>query len=331
MVTSPDALSWGFLGTGSIASTVAGEVRESGAGRLTTVVSRDRARAEAFAKEFGFSTVVTDARDMFASADIDAVYIALPHALHVEAILTALDAGKHVLCEKPLGMSAEEIQTVVAHPRSASLIVAEGFMVRHHPQWLWIEEQIAAGTIGDVGAVQCLTALPFPQRAPPPTRGEGSLLLDIGCYAVHIARTIFRREPTQVSATCKYDRTGVRDVDFTALLSFPEGSAQILNSASLYYSGRYQILGTRGNIEVFNPVKPAQDGTTTLGVVTDKGGRQTMSFPPARQYALQFANFTSAVRTRSTPRITLGNSLGNARCIDAIRASAAAAGTPILL
>jgi predicted dehydrogenase len=123
----------------------------------------------------------------------------------------------------------------------------------------------------------------------------------------------------------------VRDVGFAALLYFSAGYAQILNSASLHFAGRYQILGTRGNIEVFNPVKPAPDGTTTLAFVTEKGGRQTLSFPPANQYALEFANFTAAVRTGADSRISLDNSLGNARCLDAVRASDAAAGTVVVL
>ena len=212
MKNNTDGIGWGFFGAGSISATVAQEVRNFGGGRLVAVCGRNLERTKAFADTHGFEVAYDQPDALLNDRRVDAVYIALPHSLHVETILRALDAGKHVLCEKPLAMTAEEAARVMAHPRSQSLVIAEGFMVRHHPQWKWILETIASGQIGKVRAIQAHSCLMLPAGNPGTgLPGEGSLLLDIGCYSVHLVRTIAGAEPRQISARMEFAANTQRD------------------------------------------------------------------------------------------------------------------------
>ena len=159
MKNNTDGIGWGFFGAGSISATVAQEVRNFGGGKFVAVCGRNLERTKTFADTHGFEAAYDQPDALLNDQRVDAVYIALPHSLHVETILRALDAGKHVLCEKPFAMTAEEAARVMAHPRSQSLVIAEGFMVRHHPQWKWILETIASGQIGKVRAIQAHSCL----------------------------------------------------------------------------------------------------------------------------------------------------------------------------
>lgn len=323
------SIGWGFIGTGSISATVAEQMAETGGGRLAAVWGHRPDGAEAFARQFGGATVCEDQRELVRNPQVDAVYIALPHSLHLDAIVDALDAGKHVLCEKPLGMTAAEVQQVLAHPRAAKVAIGEGFMVRHHPQWTWITDRISAGELGTIRSVQmhsCLN-LPPPQsdRGLP---GNGSFILDIGCYSVHLARAIFAARPQQVRSRMAFDEAGVRDTGFTVDLEFATGSAQIFASANVSPARRVHILGDAGSIEAFNPIHPAPDGTATVRLTTAEGSSEKI-FPRAPQYGLQMAEFQRAVLAGTQPLVTLADAYDNAATIDAIRQSDADGGSPV--
>ena len=314
-------LGWGFIGTGNISATAAREARESGSARLVSVWGRDAQRAYSFAQEHGFEDVCENLADLFANDAVEAVYVALPHALHVDVVLEALDAGKHVLCEKPLGLNAEEVQRVVDHPASNSCWVAEGFMVRHHPQWRWIESVIADGVIGHVRMIQahsCMGALvgvPTSQQL----AGQGSILLDIGCYSVHLIRTLFGAEPRHVSS---FANDGEPDTSVVVQLRFAHGWAQFFVSQGAAPARRMHIIGEMGSIEVFSPIRPPRDAGATVIVHSQHAGQSSeLQFPENGQFGLQFADFRRAVRGRTPPLVDLQNALANARCMDAIRRS----------
>jgi predicted dehydrogenase len=331
LIQNATPLGWGFLGTGSISATVAKELKVIGQGRLAAVYGRDIERTRAFAAEHDFAVACKDIEAVLREDAVDAVYIALPHSLHIDCILAALDAGKHVLCEKPLGMNKAEVRRVMAHPRGASCVVSEGFMVRHHPQWRWILDSIAAGAIGKVRGVQAHSCLPFAAPAHPPRLpGESSLLLDIGCYSVHLARAIFRAEPEKVSARMDYDEGGHYDVRLSAQLDFPAGQAHLFVATGMRPARRLHILGSGGSIEVFNPVQPSPAGTATVRLIGADGAMHEEVFAHAPQYALQFQDFAQAVTRGRPPLVPLGDALGNAIALDAIRISAAAEGALVL-
>ncbi len=312
-----DPIKWGFIGAGPISGTVAQQAAASGTARLVGVWGRDEERTRIFAREQGFDAAFADLDELLGDDAIEAVYVALPHALHVDVVLRALDAGKHVLCEKPLGMNAAEVARVRDHPASRSLRVAEGFMVRHQPQWQWIASRIAEGAIGGIRLVQSHSSVPLPEAAAT-LPGQGSLLLDIACYPVHLIRTIFGAEPHTVSAFAGIENG--RDVTIAAQMQFLEGWAQLFVSRKFAPTRRMHIVGESGNIEVFAPIHAPPGGGSRV-VVTSQGQTIERLFPAIEQYGLQFADFARAVRKGTEPLVDLDNALANARCLDAVRQS----------
>lgn len=324
MEISRRAVGWGFLGCGPISATVASEVNRFGGGRLVAACGRDLDRTRSFAETHGFEQAYTQTSALLEDPRVDAVYVALPHSLHVEAILAALAAGKHVLCEKPLAMTVQEVELVRSHPRSSALVVAEGFMMRHHPQWTWVMETIANGRIGAVRGLHAHSCLRLPGPAPEQNLpGQGSVLLDIGCYSVHLARTICGSDPMRVFARMEYAPGTNRDISISAHLSFQDSSAQLFAASALQPARRIHILGTEGTIELHNPIHSAPDGTASISISARDGSSERKVFPWAPQYALQFQDVCRAITEGSKSLVGLDDSLANAKVLDAIRASAA--------
>jgi predicted dehydrogenase len=325
-----NAVGLGILGTGSISATVVGQLRDSTLVRPVAVSSRTLDKAGSFATRFDIPKAYDTMEALLDDPAVEAVYVGLPHALHVEAVVAALDAGKHVLCEKPMGRTARELQQIADHARSGELIVTEGFMLRHQPQWKWVEGEIAAGSLGTVKAVHIFNALTVPRSPPDPMRlslpGDGSLLLDIGCYSVHLARTIFGEDPIDASARIEFDATG-RDTLVDAALRFAEGSAHITLATTLRSARRIHILGTDGNIEVFFPVhSPSGEARLLVTLKGEDGPAREMKFPIGNQYGDQLEEFSRAIREQCQPLVPLSHTIGNARTLDAIAKSAAHAG-----
>ncbi len=323
---APEPLGWGVVGTGNISTTVVEQLAAVTGERPVAVSSRTAEKAAQFAEKHGIAASYDSVAGLLADPAVEAVYIALPHSAHLDAILQALDAGKHVLCEKPMGMSAGEIERIEQHPQAKNLTIGEGFMLRHQPQWRWVEEAIRSGGLGRVRAVHAFSALTIPRSPPDPTRGalpgDGSLLLDIGCYSVHQMRTIFGAEPTEVSASIEFDDAGVDNM-VSATLRFPEGTGHLTIATTLKRGRRVHILGTQGSIEMLNPVHSPAGTARVLAVLAgDDGDPKEMQFPIDQQYGLQLQEFASAVRQGRQPMVSLTNALGNARVIDAIRTSA---------
>lgn len=335
MTEKSGLVGWGIAGTGSISATVADQLKGSSIALPVAVSSRTLDKARAFASDHGLAAGYGSLADLLADPQVEAVYIGLPHSAHVNAVLQSLDAGKHVLCEKPMGLGAAEVERIAAHPRAADLLIAEGFMLRHQPQWQWVEETIRSGKLGRVRAVHSFTALTVPRGAPDPTRtalpGDGSLLLDIGCYSVHQARTIFGGEPIDVAAHIEFDDTG-RDTLVDATLRFADGTARFTVATTLKRGRRVHILGTEGNIEMLTPVHSPSGTARLLASLTGEDGEpRELTFPVGNQYGAQLEQFSHAVRNGTQPLVPLSDALGNARTLDAIRASAANGGLWIAL
>lgn len=319
---------WGFAGTGGISATMASQIADSSVSRIAAVSSRSLTSARAFATTHGIAGAHDSLDGLLADPAIEAIYIALPHALHKSTVLAALDAGKHVLCEKPLALNSAEAAEIAAHPRAKSLIIAEGFMVRYQPQWEWIQAQIAAEKLGTIKQVTAFTALQLPPAEPDPTRGtlagDRSLLLDIGCYSVHLVRTIFNAEPLRISAVIERDALTGLETFIKASLDFGGRYADIVVSNALRRGRRIHVLGSAGSLEVMTPIHTPPTGAKVLAALAGDGNADPVeqTFASAAQYGLQMDDVSRCIRSGGQPRVTLANALGNTRALDAIVASA---------
>lgn len=321
------AIRIGILG----ASNIAGKVIASGALEgenysVSAVASRTLAKAEAFAGKYGVPTAFASYEDMLASADVDAVYITLPNHLHVEASMHALEAGKHVLLEKPAAPTTDELQNLIgASSKHTKLKVMEAFMYRFHPQWSAIKGLITAGSIGKLRAVD--THFSYMNRDAGnirnayPLSAGGGVLFDIGCYGISVARLLYGEEAKSVTASLELDETGTVDVLTSAVMKFPSGLATFTCSSRAERYQHVRIVGEEGVIEVPWPFNP-EAGKPANFSITDARGTEQISVPASNQYKLQFEGFAEAILTDKPVAVSLDDSLANLKTIEAIIDSA---------
>jgi predicted dehydrogenase len=326
---SSSPLRWGILSTAAIAADhVVPALHGADGHEVTAVGSRDAERARAWAQDHGIARSHGSYEDLLADDHVDAIYNPLPNHLHVDWTIAALEAGKHVLCEKPLGCDTDDarrlVEAAAAHP---DLVTMEAFMYRFHPQWIEARELAQSGRIGDVRTIQ--TFFSYFNDDPTNVRHNpdwgGGALLDIGCYPISQARWLFDAEPSRVMSLVELDPGFGTDRLTSATLDFGEGrSATFTVGTQLHGHQRAQIVGTSGRIEVDIPVNSPKDRPTRLTVV-DASGAETLEFGPVDQYACQADAFARAVlgdRSAATP---LSDAIANMAVIDALFTSAAEA------
>lgn len=255
------------------------------------------------------------------SDDIDAVYVPLPNSMHVEWTLKALEAGKHVLCEKPFSLDAEGAESAVETAREGGLVLMEGFMYRLHPQTLRLGELIKEGAVGTVR--QVLAQFGHRLDDPDDVRGIGSLgggsLGDVGCYAVSGVRLAFGGEPRRVSAFARFDEDDA-DRELAGVLEFDEGVGVVSCSLSSARRERMEIVGTDGRIILDAPFRADKAGGT-LEIIRG-GDATTKSFEEGEPYLAELEEFAAAVREEREPAVGAEEILGNARAIGALLESA---------
>jgi len=325
-------LRWGVLGTAGIArSQVVPAIQSSSNGRVVAVAGRDPSRTADFAAAFGVKTTFPGYAELIASPEVDAVYVPLPNSLHAEWSLSAADAGKPVLCEKPLARNAAEAQRVVDRFAAKGIPLMEGFMYRFHPQNLHVLDLIADGAIGVVREMRAHLSVDIMQAAASgnvrfdKALGGGSLL-DMGCYAVNVVRRVFGEKPAAVMASLDIDgKTGV-DLSAAALLQFSDGrTASVSSSFKAGGQGTYQIIGTKGTIEVPRAFIPGMGSRAAEGlvvVVDADGHRAEIRFEPVDQYRLMAEAFADAVLSGRPVPCPPQDAVNNLRVLDAIDASA---------
>jgi predicted dehydrogenase len=324
---------WGVLGVANIAmEKVIPGMQRAERCDIAAIASRDETRARAAAARLGIARAYGSYEALLADPEIEAIYNPLPNELHVPWTIKALEAGKHVLCEKPVALDAYEARTLIAARDRAGKLVAEAFMVRYHPQWRRARELAQSGAIGPVGAIQTFFSYrlldPENVRNRPPGGGG---LYDIGCYAIVTARYVFGAEPTRVVATLDRDPKFGVDRLVSAILEFP-GARHLTFSAATQLSPyqRVTIVGEAGRIEVavpFNalPDRPMRivvdDGSDLLG-----GGARVEEFPVCDQYGLQGDAFSSAALGEAPLEFGIEDAVLNMRVIDALFRSTEGAG-----
>ena len=242
---------WGILSTARIGQKrLIPAIQKSRNGVVTSVASRDLRKAKQFGREMGIPHAMGSYEELLASKDVDAVYIPLPNSLHKEWTVKAAEAGKHVLCEKPMGLDVEEVNAMSAAASANHVKLMEAFMYRFHPQTEKIIQMVRDGEIGKLRAIQAAFAFTlnnWDDIRYNPRLGGGSLM-DVGCYCVNICRTLVGAEPVTVYATANWAPTGVDEL-MVANLVFPDGVlAQFTCGFVLDRSQHYQVMGTEGTI-----------------------------------------------------------------------------------
>lgn len=250
-------LRWGIISTANIARQfLIPAMHAAENAEVVAVASRDRRRGEAFAKQAGIPTVHDSYEELLADAGVDAVYNPLPNHLHVPLSVQAVEAGKHVLCEKPLGLSVTDIAPLLkAAAERPRQVVMEAFMYRFHPQWVKVRELIAAGELGEIKTVHAeFTYFNRDQdnvRNRPDIGGGG--LLDIGCYCVSAARLAFGREPVRVVSRIDMDPQFNVDRHASGILDFAPGTATFYCSMQSNPSQSVKIIGDKASLLIENP------------------------------------------------------------------------------
>jgi predicted dehydrogenase len=292
--------------------------------RIEAIASRDLGRAKAAAAALGIPKAYGSYAELLADPAIEAVYNPLPNHLHVPLSIEAAAAGKHVLCEKPLALTAAEAEKLIAARDRAGVLVQEAFMVRYHPQWRRARELVRSGRIGEPRVVQ--GSFSYMNRDRANVRNQAGIggggLYDIGVYPIVTSRFLFDAEPTRVAAQIERDPDFRTDRLTSALLAFPAGQALFVCSTQLVPYQRMQIFGTEGRIEVEIPFNAPPDQPCRIFV--DDGSRladasaAAETFDVVDQYGRQGDVFARAIREGTPLEFPLEDSVRNMRVVDAI-------------
>jgi predicted dehydrogenase len=320
---------WGVLSTAAIGvKKVIPAMQKGEWSEVTAIASRDHHKAEEAARTLGIAHAYGSYEELLADPQIEAIYNPLPNQLHVPWSIKAAEAGKHVLCEKPLSMTVAEAKKLLAIRDHTGVKIGEAFMVRTHPQWLRVREIVASGRIGTlrstIGVFSYYNRDPKNIRNIPEDGGGG--LMDIGCYPINTSRFVFREEPSRVLGLIERDPEMKIDRLTSAILDFPSGQAIFTCSTQLVPYQRMQLLGTTGRIELEIPFNAPSDRPSRI--LVDDGrdlsgsGITSEQFPVCDQYTLQGDIFSRAVREGGEVPVSLEDAVKNMAVIEAIFRSA---------
>jgi len=329
MIAMQTKLRWGVLSTANIGlKKVLPAMMRGEYTSIDAIASRDLAKAQKAAAALGIPKAYGSYEELLADPDIDAIYNPLPNHMHVPWTARAAEAGKHVLCEKPIGLTAAEAESLLAVRDAAGVKIGEAFMIRSFYQWLRLRELLEEGRIGELRAV--VGVFSYVNADPGNIRNRadigGGALYDIGCYLIQSTRFGFAQEPTRVVAKIERDPQLETDRLTSALLEFPGGQAIFTCSTQLIPYQRVQFLGTKGRIELEIPFNAPPDRPTRLfidstGDLTGSG-ITTETFPPGDQYTMQGDAFAKAVFEGTEVPVPLEDAIKNMAVIDAIFRSA---------
>ncbi len=317
-------LRWGVLSTADIAlNKVIPGMRTAERCEVLAIASRDRGRAHAAARALGIPRAYGSYEELLGDPDIDAVYVPLPNHLHAAWTIAAARAGKHVLCEKPLGMTAAEAREMGDACRGARVVMMEAFMYRQHPSWVAVRDLVASGRIGRLRAVDSWFSyfLDDPANIRNILDFGGGALMDIGCYTVNLSRMLFGDEPTSVAASIVRDPASGVDILTSGLLTFPAGMATFTCATQVEPDQRVHIYGTEGRIDVeipFNipPDRPSRVRVTAGGDPPVAPATEILEFAAADPYGVQADRFAEAVLDGAPVAVDPGDSVANMRVIE---------------
>jgi predicted dehydrogenase len=318
---------WGVLGTASIAMrrTVPG-MQKGEWGEIAAIASRDRSKADEAARKLGIPKAYGSYEDLLADPEIEAVYNPLPNHLHVPWSIRSAEAGKHVLCEKPLSATVADMRPLFIARDRAGVKVGEAFMVRTHPRWLRARELIRSGRIGELRSIVGLFS--YFNRDPQNIRNTleygGGALLDIGCYPITLSRFIFGEEPFRVLGLLETDPEMKTDRLTSAILDFPSGQSTFTCSTQLTYYQRMQFFGTQGRIDIEMPFTAPNDCPTRI-LIDDGRNISEERIEVCDQFTIQGDLFSKAIREGGEVAVPLEDAIRNVGVMEAIFRSAKSA------
>jgi predicted dehydrogenase len=320
---------WGILGAANIAvKKVIPSMQAGKYCKITAIASRNAEKSEQTASDLRIPKFYDSYESLLIDSEIEVVYIPLPNHLHVEWAIKAAIAGKHVLCEKPIGLNADEVRKLIEVRDKTGVKIQEAFMVRTHPKWLKVRELIREKRIGDLQAITGFFSYfnaDISNIRNKPEMGGGALM-DIGCYCINISRFIFEDEPQRVSSLIERDENTKIDKLTSAMLEFPNGQATFTCSTQLVPFQKMQFFGTKGRIEV--PIPFNIPTTTPTYIFIDDGSDlygkniETVEFETVDQYTIQGDLFSKAILENTEQAISLEDSFANMAAIDAVFRSA---------
>ena len=320
---------WGVLGAAGIAlKKVIPAMQNCERATIHAIASRDPDRATEAAHGLGIPKAYGSYEDLLADPDIDAIYNPLPNHLHVPWTIRAAEAGKHVLCEKPISLTAAEAVTLLEVRQRTGVKIGEAFMVRTHPQWLRTRELVRSGAIGELRSITAFFS--YSNRNPANIRNilefGGGGLMDIGCYPINISRFLYGAEPARVSGLITRDPTMRTDTLTSAVMDFDGRQASFTCSTQLVPYQRVNVFGTTGRIEVEIPFNAPIDRPTRIvidnGADLFGGGSRTEEIPTCDQYTIQGDVFSRAIQENTEVPVPLEDAIANMAVIDAVFRSA---------
>jgi predicted dehydrogenase len=291
---------------------------------VVAIASRNKEQGKAVADLLNIPVVYDSYEQLLNDPQIDAVYIPLPNHLHVEWAIKSLQAGKHVLCEKPIGLSSVEAkQLLQAAEQKPQLKIMEAFMYRFHPQWQQAKKMVNDGKTGELKTIQSFFSYynTDPNNIRNQKEAGGGGMMDIGCYCVSISRFIFGKEPVRVSGNVEFDPVLQTDRMASGILDFSTGTASFTCSTQLMPYQRVNILGTEGRIEIEIPFNAPTDKPTRIWLHT-KDSSEEIVFDTANQYTLQCDQFSKAILNDEPVLTPLADAVNNMKVIEAVFKSA---------
>ena len=320
---------WGVLGVAAIAvrkvipAMQAGEYSE-----ITTIASRNIGKAQEAARQLGIAKAYGSYEELLADGQIEAVYNPLPNHLHVPWSIKAAEAGKHVLCEKPLSLTVAEARALLRVRDRTGVKIGEAFVVHTHPRWLRTRELIRGGRIGELRAIAGMFSYFNRDAANVRNVAEwgGGALMDIGCYPIHLSRFVLGQEPTRVMGLLERDPEFKTDRLTSVMMDFPWGQATFSCSTQMIPYQRMQFFGTKGRIELEIPFNAPSDRPTRI-LIDASGdlfgsGISAEEFPICNQYTIQGDAFSRAVRGEADVPVPLEDAIKNMAVIEAVFRSA---------
>jgi predicted dehydrogenase len=320
---------WGVLGVASIAVRKVIPAMHVGEwSEVSAIASRDLSKAQQAAQTLAIPKAYGSYEALLADPEIEAIYNPLPNHLHVPWSIKAAEAGKHVLCEKPVSLSVAEAKTLLAARDRAGVKIGEAFMVKTHPQWLRTRDLIRSARIGElraiVGVFSYFNRDAANVRNVPEWGGGG--MMDIGCYPITTSRFVFGEEPKRVAGLIERDPEFKTDRLASAILDFPSGQAVFACSTQMVAYQRMQFLGTKGRIEIEIPFNAPPDRHTRIFIDDGRdvfgGGVTTETFPVCDQYTIQGDAFSRAIREDGEVPSTMEDAIANMAVIEAVFRSA---------
>jgi xylose dehydrogenase (NAD/NADP) len=313
----------GVMGTADIAvRAVIPALKKSKKVEVRGIASRQLEKARGCAKKFGIPLFYGSYKELLESTDIDAVYIPLPNKLHFEWTKQALLKGKHVICEKPLALTSQEVVQMIRISHEKKRLLMEAFMYRFHPRHEEVFKLIREGIIGEVRAIESAFSYVLDNPDSYLMRRElgGGALYDVGCYCINVSRMVTGAEPVEVYGTINPSKTNV-DLTFSGIIRFPRGVISqfhvSMDEEPRYY---YRVIGDKGLIEV--PWAFVSFGKTTHIILQKNEKQDTITFKGVDEYRLEFEHFTDAVLEEEPLRYNMEDSLRNTYVIEALLKSA---------